>query len=589
MRLNVVRSANAASLYVIESTYVAGKHSSRIVEKLGTEAALCEKLGGEDPYAWARNYITQLNQQEKEGTRVVKVEFDPNKQIPLNQTTWFNVGYLFLQSIYHGLKLDKLCKEISESHNYQYNLSDILSRLIYTRILHPSSKLSSYEESKRFLEPVSFSLEDVYRALDVLADESERIQAHAYETSKDLADRRSAILYYDCTNYYFETEEEEGIRQYGHSKEHRPNPIISMGLFMDGNGMPLAFDLNPGAMNEQATLKPVQERMIKDFSLSRVVVCTDAGLGSMKNRLLNDTPNRAFVVTQSIKKLEKSLKEWALSPTGWKIPGDVNTYDVSEIDDTSENKTVYYKRKKIRTEGKDENGKQAILEQDLIVTYSPKYKAYQREVRSRQVERAKQMVKTPNKQRNVRQNDPARFIDDVRLTKEGEVATKRAVSLNISAIAEEERYDGFYGVCTNLDDEIETILKINKGRWEIEESFRILKTDFRARPVYLSREQRIRAHFLTCFLSLLVYRILEKRLSEEYTANEIIRTLKNMDLHEVVNGEGYTPSYTRTALTDALHEAFGFRTDMQFITKKKMKAIQAKTKNTRALLKNPGV
>ena len=300
MHLNVVKSPNAKSLYMIESTYIAGKHSTRIVEKLGTEAELRRKLGeGVDPYEWAKSYIKEQTRLEKEGKRVVKAEYNPCQQIQLGQARRFNAGYLVLQSVYYGLKLDKLCQEIQAcgEYRFQYDLNAILSRLVYTRILNPSSKRSSYEEAKRLLEEVTFATEDVYRALDVLSKESGRIQAHVYNTSKALVDRNTSILYYDCTNYFFEIEKEDGFKQYGVSKEHRPNPIVQMGLFMDGNGIPLAFDLNPGAMNEQPTLKPLEQRILTDFPLSKCIVCTDAGLGSMENRVFNNAPNRAFVVT----------------------------------------------------------------------------------------------------------------------------------------------------------------------------------------------------------------------------------------------------------------------------------------------------
>lgn len=585
MRLNVVRSKNAASLYVIESTYVGGKHSSRIVEKLGTEEELRKKLDGRDPYEWAKEYITEMNRQTQEGTRPVKAEFDPCKQIPLDTTVLFNGGYLFVKAIYYALKLDEVCKAIADKLRFQYDLNAILSRLVYTRILHPSSKLSSYEASKRFLEPVTFELVDIYRALDVIAQESESIQAQVYQSSKALVDRNTAILYYDCTNYFFEIEQEEGIRQYGVSKEHRPNPIVQMGLFMDGNGLPLAFSIQPGAANEQPTLQPLEQRIIDDFSISKLVVCTDAGLGSLENHLFNNQKNRAFVVTQSLKTMKDYQTEWALDPQGWRKLDDgkkknkeePETYDLTTIDDTADNPAVYYKSRWI-----NENG----LEQQFIVSYSPQYKAYQRQVRARQVERAQKMVDKPEKLNPKRPNDPKRFLAQEYCTQDGKKAKRRVIRLDTAAIAKEERFDGFYGVCTNLDEKIETVVKISKGRWEIEESFRILKTDFRSRPVYLSREERIKAHFLVCFLSLLVYRILERKLHQAFTSGEIIATLRDMLFYQL-SDDGYLPAYTRTPLTDALHQAFGFRTDMEIVPKKNMAAIQKNLKSARKLLKSP--
>jgi transposase len=579
MRLHVVRSKNAASLYVIESTFVAGKHSSRIVEKLGTEDALRKKLDGGDPYEWAKKYIAKLNKEDKEGKRVVNVSFDPTAQLRTGERSSCNGGYLFLQSIYHKLKLNEVCGEISKRHGFAYDLNAILSQLIYTRILSPSSKMSSYEAAHQFLRKPTYALEDVYRALDVLAKESEFIQAQVYCNSKNIMERNSAILYYDCTNFFFEVEREDELRQYGVSKEHRPNPIVEMGLFMDGNGIPLAFCINPGAKNEQLTLKPLEEQIIRDFSLSKFVVCTDAGLSSGANRLFNDAKDRAFVVTQSLKKLEKSLADWALDPSGWRLAGSDVQYNLTEIDDTSANKNVYYKERMMRSEVKGEGGKPATLEQKLIVSYAPKYKAYQREIRAGQIERAQRMADNPSKLNKKKANDPARFLVQTNVTADGEIAKRKKVSLSQEMIDKEARFDGFYGVCTNLNEDIETIVRINKGRWEIEESFRILKTDFRSRPVYLSREDRIKAHFLICFLGLLVYRILERKLGLKYTVRDIVNTLREMNFYELPQ-EGYIPTYTRSPITDALHDAFGFQTDRRIITKKKMSLIEKNTKTT---------
>jgi transposase len=577
MRLSVVQTKNAASLYVIESTYIGGKHSTRVVEKLGTEAALRKRLNGEDPYEWAQTYICELNRQAREGTRVVTAQFNPRKQIPADSTVVFNGGYWFPKTIYYGLRLNEICKTITDKHRFRYDLNAILSRLIYTRILYPSSKLSSYEASKRFVEPVSFGLEDVYRALDVIAQESESIQAQVYHSSKALADRNTGILYYDCTNYFFESEEEDGIRQYGMSKEHRPNPIVQMGLFMDGNGLPLAFSMNPGAMNEQPTLKPLEQRILDDFSVSKLIVCTDAGLGSMENRVFNNRKDRAFIVTQSLKKMKKFLIDWALDPEGWRMAGSQEPCDLRQIDDGGDNPNTYYKSRWIKEDG---------LEQKLIVSYAPKYKAYQRQVRAGQIERAQRIVANPGKLTEKRGNNPKRFIEQEHCTQDGQLAKHKLIRLDTQSIAREERFDGFYGVCTNLDEEIETIVRINKGRWEIEESFRILKTEFRARPVYLSRENRIRAHFLICFLSLLVFRLMEKKLKEAFPAGQIIQTLRDMLFYQL-GADGFLPAYTRTPLTDALHEAFGFRTDWQILSKKNIAQIQTKTQNARTLLNCP--
>jgi transposase len=437
------------------------------------------------------------------------------------------------------------------------------------------------------MESNEFCLGEIYRALEVIAKESERIQAQVYENSKALVERETSILYYDCTNYYFEIEREDGIRQYGVSKEHRPNPIVGMGLFMDGSGAPLAFSINPGAGNEQPTLIPLEKRIMNDFALSKFIVCTDAGLGSGANRLFNDAKERAYVVTQSLKKMESSLIEWALAPDGWRLAGSGALTSLTQIDDSSANQNIYYKEREIRSEVKDEQGQAQILQQKLIVSYSPKYKAYQRAIRAIQVERAQRIADNPARLNHKKANDPTRLLDQTHVTADGEVAKRKRVALSQKTIDEEAKFDGFYGVCSNLSEDIETILRINKGRWEIEESFRLLKSDFRTRPVYLSRESHIRAHFLTCFLALLVYRILEKLLNGAFTSGQILSTLTDMDFLDL-GEKGYVPAYTRTPLTDALHDAFGFRTDYQIITKKKMKHIVDRSKNAQTLRKKLG-
>jgi transposase len=435
-------------------------------------------------------------------------------------------------------------------------------------MLQPSSKLSSFKASYNFIEQPNFELQHIYRALEIIAKESDFIESSVYKNSLKISKRNTNVLYYDCTNYFFETEKADGLKQYGLSKEHRPNPIIQMGLFMDGDGIPLAFSLFDGNKNEQPSLKPLEQRILNDFKLSKFIVCTDAGLASNANRLFNNKNDRAFIVTQSLKKLKGHLKEWALDPEGWSLTGTKNLINLNNINDFSENKTIYYKERWINEHG---------LEQKLIVTYSPKYKAYQQSIRNGQIDRAKKLVKVPSSINRKKQNDPKRFIDSIHCTSEGELAENQVLKINKNTISNEEKYDGFYGVCTNLEDEPEAIIKINKRRWEIEESFRILKSEFKARPVYLSRDDRIKAHFTTCFLALLVYRLLEKKLDEKYTSKELVDTLKDFNFMEL-NGEGYIPAYIRTDITDELHEKFNFRTDTQIVSNKTMKKILKQTK-----------
>lgn len=569
MRLSISKSKNATSLYVIQSVYDNDKRSTKVVEKLGTVAELQQKLNGRDPIEWAKSYIEELNKIEKEQSREVLVRYSPSKVISKDQQHFFNGGYLFLQQIYHELNLHKVSAEISKKYKFTFDLNAVLSRLLYGRILFPSSKLATYQHSSKFIEQPDFELQHVYRALEVISKEMDFIQSSLYSNSLKISKRNTAILYYDCTNYFFEIEQEEGLKQYGASKEHRPNPIIQMGLFMDGDGIPLAFSLSSGNTNEQITLKPLEEKILSDFKLSKFVVCTDAGLASEKNRKFNNEGERAFITTQSIKKLKKHLKEWSLDSKGWHLTDHDKTYDIAQLDEETYKDKCFFKERWIK-----ENG----LEQKLIVTYSIKYKNYQRQIRNSQIERAQKILDTnPTKISKSNQNDYKRFIKKTSCTSDGEIANNELYALNNETIVAEEAYDGFYAVCTNLEGSAQEIIRINQQRWEIEECFRIMKSEFKARPVYLSREDRIKAHFTTCFMSLIMYRLLEKKLGNKFTCSEVINGLREMNFYEI-KGEGYIPTYTRTDFTDALHESFGFRTDYEIIKKTQMKKILSMTK-----------
>ena len=580
MRLKVSRSKNAASLYVTKTIYEGKKQRTITVEKLGTEKDLREKLNGADPYEWARQYIEKLNLEEKKLHREIILKFKQSKLIPLNEQRLFNGGYLFLQQLYHCLGLPKICSNISSKHKFTYDLDSVLSRLIYGRILYPSSKLNTFEESGKLLEPPDFQLQHVYRALDVICAEDGYIQSELYKNSKSISKRNDKILFYDCTNFFFEIEQEDGLKQYGPSKEHRPNPIVEMGLFMDGDGIPLAFSIHPGNKSEQQTLIPLEEQIIKDFQHAKFIVCTDAGLSSTDNRKFNNKKGRAFITTQSIKKLKKHLKEWCLDPAGWKLDGyerDKNgkpaTFNINQLEDPELArkflKSTFYKERWIKSDG---------LEQKLIVTFSLKYKFYQQRIRERQIGRAEKMLENNlSSLKKHNQNDCKRFIKKTGVTADGEAAEKEVYELDQSVIEDEAKYDGFYAVCTNLEDKPPAIAKINHNRWEIEECFRIMKTDFKSRPAYVYTDTRIKAHFMTCFLALIIFRYLEKKLEYKYTCEEILDTLRDMNFLKAT-GEGYIPTYTRTELTDCLHEAFGFRTDYQIVSEKQMKKIFRETK-----------
>lgn len=579
MRLGWSKKGNSISYYVHKTIYVNGKNKSQVIKRLGSEKYICETYGVTDAKAWAQEQVELMRIAENEEVSPIPISFVPSKDLLLNQQRCFNGGYLFLQLIYYELGLDKIAKAISVKHGFKYNLNAILSRLIYTRMLFPSSKLSSFEDSHRFIEQPDFELHQIYRALSVIASESDYIQGTLFKNSTRLSKRNTGIIYYDCTNYYFEIEQASDDKQYGVCKENRPLPIIEMGLFMDSDGIPLAFCMNPGNQNEQLSMIPLEKKLLQNFDMSRFVVCTDAGLSSTDNRKYNSYDDedgcRAFITTQSVKKLKKFLKKWALDTEGWFQSGDSSNkkYSLNELNDDVDKEKIFYKSRWIK-----ENG----LEQQLIVTYSIKYRDYLRTIRNGQIERAEKAVgKGTSAVEKKRQTDPKRFIKTDHATKDGEVAEKVSSYIDQKIIDTEEMYDGFYAVCTNLDESEDTIVKINKRRWEIEECFRIMKSDFQARPVYLHRQERIVAHFITCFISLIVYRYLEKRLDEKYTCEQLLSQLKEMNFLKF-EGQGYVPTYTRTEITDALHESFSFDTSKEIIPIKKMKNICATTKKPKA-------
>ncbi len=572
MRVTTSKSKNAESFYITKG-YIndKGVSTSVIVRKLGTLKDLLPEHGPtrDDVMAWAKEEarLETLKYKQEQESKLVQITFHADRQLDYDKQTFFRGGYLFLQSIYYQLQLDKVCRKLKTKYNFKYDINAILSDLIYARILEPSSKRSTFNVASEFLEKPSYGLHDIYRALDILGNESDLIQADVYKNSHFLGNRNDKVLYYDCSNYYFEIEQEDGSKKYGKSKEHRPNPIIQMGLFMDGDGIPLAFSLFSGNANEQTSLKPLEKKVLGEFGCQRFIYCSDAGLGSEDIRAYNHMGERAYIVTQSIKKLKKEEKEWALNPKGFKRVSDDTPVDITKL--SEDDKRLYYK---------DEPYTTKKLHQRLIITYSPKYALYQKSIREKQIERAQKMLNSGNTKKNRKNpNDPARFIGATAATKDGEAADIHHY-LDESKIEEEARYDGLYAVCTDLlDDEVSDILKVSEGRWQIEECFRIMKTDFSARPIYLQDENRIKAHFLICFLALTIYRFLEKKLDSKYTCEELLDTLKTINFAEVQE-QGFIPLYKREHITDDLHNVCGFRTDCEFITKSRMRTIQKKSK-----------
>lgn len=590
MRLSITNSKNNKCYMIIKDyTTSDGKRTTKVYETLGNQSKIEERFGKIDTLNKVKDYINKLNKDLKDNKELpVYHKFDPNKRIEKNIRRKFNIGYLFLKDIYYSLNLDKMCEHISKKYNFEFDLNEILECLIYSRILWPSSKLSTYNQSEKFIEKLKLEYHQILRSLDYLNKENDYIQKCLFDNSNTITNRNYKVIYYDCTNFYFYTEENE-FQRYGISKQHQPLPLVQMGLFMDANGLPFAMNVNPGNTSEAKTMIPSEEKFLKQYNMEgkNIIVCTDAAMCNDDIKKFNVKDGRGFVITQSIKASSKDIKTFALDKSGWRILGDINTlYNLDDVqksmDDNKKEENIYYNKifyKEIECETKS-------VKQTLIITFSFKYRDYQNKLKEHQFERAKLLVNEVNKKNknatkkddveeikiSKNQNDPKRFIKLIKTTETGEVAKYSQYEVNEELLKEEKQFNGLYGISTNLINETETIVKVINGRWEIEESFRIMKEEFNSNNVYLSLEDRIRAHFLICYLALFEYRFLEQKLNNKYTVYEIIDTLRDMNMLET-KGDGYIPDYTRTDLTDDLHQIFGLNTDNEIITYKKMKEI----------------
>ena len=583
MRLQISRSKNSESFYVIRSVYEKGKRTTVVYEKLGTLQEVKERAGSQDPYEWARAYVAELNRKEKESAESnVTISLSPDTDLDSNSRIKYKSGHLFLQKLFYQLGWNRISGMVKAGGDSEIPLNTILQMLLYTRILYPRSKKASWELYEDFLPAAraeKVQLHQVYRALDLIAENSDKIQEFVYKSTENHCKRNTEVLYYDCTNFFFEIENEDDFRKYGHSKENRPNPIVQMGMFIDGDGIPLAVTVFPGNRNEQASLKPLEQKILKDFELSKFIVCTDAGLASRENRLFNSHPDRRYVVTQSLKTLPETVREWALEKKGWFLEGDRErkTYDLGTIDDEVCRDRIFYKEQVVTIAG---------VVQRLVVTFSVKARDYQRSVRQRQIDRAVKTVNVkPQEMDHNRQTDYKRLIQMSFLTEDGEVCSVKQLSVDTDTIAKEEMYDGFYGICTNLlppsedhpdgTDALE-ILRINHMRWQIEDCFRELKTEFKSRPVYLSRENRIKAHFLLCSLSLILLKYLEKSLTDhgftDFSAEKLLNQLRDMELVHF-KGFGYVPASNPSPILSALQDIFRIPVSKEIITEKSMKKI----------------
>lgn len=575
-----------------------GKATSKNVRRLGTLAEIREREGVSDAWAWAKAQVELENSHDKENRRKVTVSYCPDKVIDKDEQRSFNIGYLTLNKLYHELGIGRICEGIERRSRFRFDLGEIMRQLVMCRILWPASKLETWKLAATLALVKPVGLHQIYRALLAVEKNMDYLQDRLFHYSKELLGRDTSVIYYDCTNFFYESTKETELRRPGASKENRRTPIVQMGIFMDADGLPLAFNINPGNTNEQTTLRPL-EKMIGDrMNIEEFIMCTDAGLSSGNNRLYNDTDRRKFITVQSVKTLPNTdgkkkssgrIKDWAMDDGGWQLPDDSDTeYTITEIL-KPENREAYrdkifYKQRWFPSWIKDaETGAETKLEQRCIVSFSLKYLEYQRMKRAQNLDKADKAIRHGNAAESPK-NFRSYIVKD-KCTADGEIADVDAgYHIDTERVADEEQYDGFYAICTNLEEytdrsghprhTVKDLLKINRARWEIEESFRIMKTQMRARPVYHRTDRAIKGHFAICFVALFLYRVLEHRLGETFTTDNILSTLRNMNALNIPS-EGYIPTFKRTNLTDKLFEISGFRLDTEIIMLKRLKSIVA--------------
>jgi len=591
------RKSKDPSYFVQQGIRNGKKVTTKNIFKIGKHSELLAQ-GHADPLAYAKEIVEEYNKKLKSEKVDLEITIDFNKKlIPSDnvssKSSLLNIGYFFLQDIYSKLNLKDFIKNITKDKKITYNLNDITRFLTFDRILNPRSKLAAVNNLDFFYEKPSFSHQNVLRGMDILADYYDSYLQHLFENSNTIVKRDTSICYYDCTNYYFEVETADepyydevtgeylyGLRQYGPSKEHRPNPIVEMGLFMDKDGIPLTMGLYPGNMNEQKTVHELEIKLIKTLKNKRIIYCGDAGLGSASIRAFNDMGGRAFIVTQSIKKLSEELQNDIFNDTGYKLLSNnscVTLKHMKSFNKFDENNISLYQDKAYKEiivdsnvdlglfeEKKLKNGNtktvksKANLKQKIIITYSRKMAEYQKNIRNKQIERAKTLLARGVDDIRKGPNDIARFIKST---------NKTLYTLDQDRIDLEEKYDGFYAIATNLlEDDSKDIIEINSQRYKIEDCFRVLKTNFNGRPVHHRLDNRIVAHFMICYTALLIYRLLEKQLKDkkyDFTINEILTTLKNMN---VSNRDGlfYEAEFTSSKVCTALNDLFSFGLDKKY-------------------------
>ena len=587
------------------------KTTTKNVARIGRHSELLKIT--DDPLAYAKEQVKKYNEEYQIQNRMsleIKVDFAEKikaANAANSKSTLFNIGYFFLQQFYHDLDIGSFFRSATADMKNEFDPNLVNRFLTYSRILHPDSKLGTYQNLDRYYEQPEFDYVHILRTMDILQEHYEDYISHLYNASCRIVKRDTSVCFYDCSNYYFEIESDDddyadevtgetikGLRKYGPSKEHRPNPIVEMGLFMDKDGIPLSMCITSGSDNEQTTAVPLEKQLTKMFKGKKFIYCADAGLGSLNIRNFNSMGGRAFVVTQSIKKLSGALRQAVFNDTGYRL---LSTDEPATIQDmkafdkhSPENKDLYNDRiykiipadkafdlglyeEKVCKNGTIRKIKsKAIVPQKVIVSFSRKMMEYQRHIRSRQIERAKKLLKNLDPDTYKKgPHDVTRFIKRTSSAKSGESVTDN-YELDLDVIKGEEKYDGFYAVATNLDDPAKDILGISANRYKIEDCFRVMKTNFSARPVFHQKRERIIAHFMICYTALLIYRLLEKKLDmygTHFTVNNIIETLDSMDVANVED-MCYMSTYTSSRVCTALNAVTGLGLDKKYYQPKEL-------------------
>lgn len=585
--------------YYIQQGFRNGKKTTtKNIKRLGKHSELL--LITDDPLEYAENEVKKMNEEYRSGRSEFIVTMDFNERIPstdspCSNSTSLNIGYLYLKDIYAKLNLSDFFKSVSSDRKITYDCNKICQFLTYARILDPASKYGTYDKLDTYYEKPQVEYQHMIRFLDILDRNSDKYLKHLFDNSENIVKRDTSVMYYDCTNYFFETEKPDeeivdevtgeiilGLRQFGISKENKTSPIVEMGLIMDSRGIPISMCIHPGNTNEQLTAVPLEKEVIRMTGNKKFIYCADAGLGSYNIRKFNDMGGRAYIVTQSVKKLGQEIKDIVFNDSNYRLLSnddaitlkEMRTFNKKDANNLSLYNDFAYKvipantamdtglyEEKVYKNGRTKKVKaKGTLHQYIIVTFSRKMMEYQRTIRERQLERAKKLLRLKDPEKIKKgPNDIRRFLKNTSSDTANYV-------LDMDKIHEEEKYDGFYAVATNLDDSAKDILAVAQNRYKIEDCFRIMKTNFDARPVFLRKPERIRAHFLICYTALLIYRLMECKLDDNLThvtTSNLIKTLRNMN---VVNMDDmyYKSIYSGSQALDALERCFELQLNRKY-------------------------